>query len=590
MMMKALAKDPEDRYSNAIDLHDDLQSFLYSIGEFYSRKDLAGWMKKTFAAEIEEDNAKLESYRQIAAPVAAPGEVSRRAAVAGAHRAHGRGAAASRPGGTKAAGTPRPRWAGTTRSWTRRSSTRRRERGRQDRRAERHRSLLRGRRPHGGQRAAARHPRAGASARAAGDAEAAAETAAPIKTLQREEFADPTPPPLSLPKPPAPRRPTLTGVPPTPLRTNTRPLAPIPPPPAPPPPPRTTPAQLRRSGLNLPPAQVVAPMPPVHVPPAMPMPPPPAMPPRQQFAPPRPQPHRSGPATSPTSCRGRGPKGAAASSRSLLAVLVLAGAGRRILVLVDDQQAGADRGHHGAGRRDRAGRQHEGGRPLAGLARAAARSLHAVGHARRLRSQRPERRGARRPAAAACRDAGAVARHGLRADERAAGRPGLARRRGDQRGRRPAGAHRLPGLPDRARTPRAGDQGREPVQALAAGRRGRAGRHPEGSRHADPGRRGRRRRRRSTPPSHAEVAVAPPPPHAAAAAGAPRRAAEPAAGRARGAGARRRRRRRPAPHLPRHKKGHDVAVDDGAGATASADDDSGPKPRPTGATKVATAA
>ena len=38
-------------------------------------------MKKTFAAEIEEDNAKLEQYRQIAAPVAASSEVSRRAAV-----------------------------------------------------------------------------------------------------------------------------------------------------------------------------------------------------------------------------------------------------------------------------------------------------------------------------------------------------------------------------------------------------------------------------------------------------------------------------------------------------------------------------
>ena len=50
---------------------DDLQSFLYSIGEFYSRKDLSAWMKKTFAVEIEEDNAKLEQYRQIAAPVAA---------------------------------------------------------------------------------------------------------------------------------------------------------------------------------------------------------------------------------------------------------------------------------------------------------------------------------------------------------------------------------------------------------------------------------------------------------------------------------------------------------------------------------------
>jgi len=88
--MKALAKDPEDRYQNAIDLHDDLQAFLYSVGEIYSRKDLSAWMKKNFAIEIEEDNAKLELFRQISAPVAAQAEAAaaaappKRAAVAAA--------------------------------------------------------------------------------------------------------------------------------------------------------------------------------------------------------------------------------------------------------------------------------------------------------------------------------------------------------------------------------------------------------------------------------------------------------------------------------------------------------------------------
>ena len=89
IVLKALAKDPEDRYQNAIDLHDDLQAFMYTAGEFYSRKDLAAWMKKIFAVEIEEDNAKLELYRQLAAPVA-PTPTSRRAPRGGA-----RGGAAS---------------------------------------------------------------------------------------------------------------------------------------------------------------------------------------------------------------------------------------------------------------------------------------------------------------------------------------------------------------------------------------------------------------------------------------------------------------------------------------------------------------
>ncbi len=75
IVLKVLAKDPEDRYQNAIDLHDDLQAFLHTIGEFYSRKDLAAWMKKMFAVEIEEDNAKLELFRQLVAPAAATAEI-----------------------------------------------------------------------------------------------------------------------------------------------------------------------------------------------------------------------------------------------------------------------------------------------------------------------------------------------------------------------------------------------------------------------------------------------------------------------------------------------------------------------------------
>ncbi|HEY4177038.1 MAG TPA: protein kinase [Kofleriaceae bacterium] len=68
IVLKALAKDVEDRYQNAIDLHDELQAFVYTAGEFYSRKDLAGWMKKTFGKEIEDETAKLETYRQLKPP------------------------------------------------------------------------------------------------------------------------------------------------------------------------------------------------------------------------------------------------------------------------------------------------------------------------------------------------------------------------------------------------------------------------------------------------------------------------------------------------------------------------------------------
>ncbi|HZJ67504.1 MAG TPA: serine/threonine-protein kinase, partial [Kofleriaceae bacterium] len=69
IVLKALAKDVDERYQNAIDLHDELQAFVYTAGEFYSRKDLAGWMKRSFGKEIEEETAKLEGYRQLKPPI-----------------------------------------------------------------------------------------------------------------------------------------------------------------------------------------------------------------------------------------------------------------------------------------------------------------------------------------------------------------------------------------------------------------------------------------------------------------------------------------------------------------------------------------
>ncbi len=69
IVLKALAKDVEDRYQNAIDLHDELQAFVYTSGEFYSRKDLATWMKGQWSKEILAESTKIASYRDMAPPV-----------------------------------------------------------------------------------------------------------------------------------------------------------------------------------------------------------------------------------------------------------------------------------------------------------------------------------------------------------------------------------------------------------------------------------------------------------------------------------------------------------------------------------------
>jgi serine/threonine protein kinase len=72
IVLKALARDVEDRYQNAIDLHDELQAFMYTAGEFYSRKDLASWMKRIWADEIEEETNKLKEYQELPPPSAYP--------------------------------------------------------------------------------------------------------------------------------------------------------------------------------------------------------------------------------------------------------------------------------------------------------------------------------------------------------------------------------------------------------------------------------------------------------------------------------------------------------------------------------------
>ncbi len=65
IVLKALAKEVDERYQNAIDLHDDLQAFMYTSGEFYSRKELGSWMKRVFRAEMEQEREQLERFREF---------------------------------------------------------------------------------------------------------------------------------------------------------------------------------------------------------------------------------------------------------------------------------------------------------------------------------------------------------------------------------------------------------------------------------------------------------------------------------------------------------------------------------------------
>src|SRR5262249_33289405 len=52
IVLKALAREQAVRFQTAMELHDELQRFLYSQGESFARRDLSAWMRKSFADEL----------------------------------------------------------------------------------------------------------------------------------------------------------------------------------------------------------------------------------------------------------------------------------------------------------------------------------------------------------------------------------------------------------------------------------------------------------------------------------------------------------------------------------------------------------
>ena len=78
IVLKALSKEVEDRYQTAMDLHDDLQSFMYTSGNFFARKDLAVYVKKAFPEDdTEEPTDKQESSPRPKAPRPEPPSLPR---------------------------------------------------------------------------------------------------------------------------------------------------------------------------------------------------------------------------------------------------------------------------------------------------------------------------------------------------------------------------------------------------------------------------------------------------------------------------------------------------------------------------------
>jgi hypothetical protein len=65
IIMKALAKDAEDRYQWASEMMEDLHSFLVSFEPVFTAKQLAGWMRESFAIEMRREQEILDEQRRI---------------------------------------------------------------------------------------------------------------------------------------------------------------------------------------------------------------------------------------------------------------------------------------------------------------------------------------------------------------------------------------------------------------------------------------------------------------------------------------------------------------------------------------------
>jgi serine/threonine protein kinase len=65
IVLKALARDRNERYQTSMQLHDDLQSFMYTSGNFFSRKDLNLYMHRVFAEEIDKEHIRDQEYASL---------------------------------------------------------------------------------------------------------------------------------------------------------------------------------------------------------------------------------------------------------------------------------------------------------------------------------------------------------------------------------------------------------------------------------------------------------------------------------------------------------------------------------------------
>ncbi|HEY0993448.1 MAG TPA: serine/threonine-protein kinase, partial [Kofleriaceae bacterium] len=65
VILKALAKDVEDRYQWCSEMLADLQAFLMAQDVVFTAKSLSSWLKEVFSTEIDRERQQLEHYKRV---------------------------------------------------------------------------------------------------------------------------------------------------------------------------------------------------------------------------------------------------------------------------------------------------------------------------------------------------------------------------------------------------------------------------------------------------------------------------------------------------------------------------------------------
>jgi len=65
VILKALAKDVDDRYQWCSEMLADLQQYLMGQDVVFTAKSLSGWLKEIFAQEIDRERSQLEQYKRV---------------------------------------------------------------------------------------------------------------------------------------------------------------------------------------------------------------------------------------------------------------------------------------------------------------------------------------------------------------------------------------------------------------------------------------------------------------------------------------------------------------------------------------------